>query len=80
MNQHMQQLAQTTQQNTQMQNVLQNLTSQVANLQNQLNNAPQSIQQPPIYQHQAYPAFTPASAPYQHPPPSPYQTNNQDTY
>ena len=32
MNQHMQQLAQATQQNTHMQNVLQNLTSQVTNL------------------------------------------------
>ena len=36
MNQHMQQLAQETQQNIHMQKVLQNLTSQVANLQNQL--------------------------------------------
>ena len=52
-----------------MQNVLQNLTSQVANLQNQLNNAPQPIQQPPVYQHQAYSAFTPAPDPYQQPPP-----------
>ena len=80
MNQHMQQLAQATQHNTQMQNVLQNLTSQVANLQNQLNNAPQPIQQPTVYQHQAYPVFTPAPAPYQQPPPAPYQPNNQAPY
>ena len=73
----MQQLAQETQQNTHMQNVLQNLTSQVANLKNQLNNAPHPIQQPPVYQHQAYPALTPAPATYQHRPPAPYQPNNQ---
>ena len=53
MNQHMQQLAQSTQQNTHMQNVFQNLTSQVTNLKNQLNNAPQPTQQHPGYQHQA---------------------------
>ena len=73
MNQHIQQLAQTTQQNTHMQSVLQNRTSQVTNLQNQLNNAPQPTQQHPGYKHQAYPAFTPAPDPYQQPPPSPYQ-------
>ena len=64
MNQHMQQLAQETQQNTHMQHVLQKLTSQVSNFQNQLNNAPQPIQQHPGYQHQAYLAFTPAPTPY----------------
>ena len=73
MNQHMQQLTQSTQQNTHMQNVLQNFTSQVTNLQNQLNNAPQPTQKHPRYQHQAYPAFTPAPAPYQQPTPAPYQ-------
>ena len=80
MNQHTQQLAQATQQNTHMQNVLQNLTSQVANLQNQLNNAPQPIQQTPVYQHQAYPFLTHAPATYHKPPPAPYQTNNQAPY
>ena len=72
MNQHMQQIAQATQQNTHMQNVLKNLTSQVTYLQNQLNSAPQPTQQDPVYQHQAYPAFTPTPAPYQKPPPAPY--------
>ena len=52
MNQHMQQIAQETQKNTHMQNVLQNLTSQVTNLQNQLNNALQPTQKNPGYQHQ----------------------------
>ena len=80
MNQHMQQLAQTTQKNNHMQNVLQNLTSQVTNLQNQLNNTPQPIQQHPGYQHQYYLAFKPAPAPYQKSPPAPYQPNNQATY
>ena len=80
MNQHMQQLAQATQQNTHMQNMLQNLTSQVTNLQNQLNNTPQSTQQHLGYQHQAYPAFTPAPATYQQPPSIPYQPNNQAPY
>ena len=65
----MQQLAQATQQNTHIKNVLQNLTSQVTNLQNKLNNAPQNTQQHPGYQYQAYPAFTPVPAPYQQPPP-----------
>ena len=64
MNQHMQKLAQETQQNTHMQNVLQNLTSQVTNLQNQMNNAPQPTHQHPGYQYQDYPAFTAAPAPY----------------
>ena len=41
MNQRMQQLAQATQQNTHIRQVLKNLTSQVTNLQNQLNSAPQ---------------------------------------
>ena len=67
-NKHMQQIAQATQQNTHTQNVLQNLTSQVTNLQNQLNSAPQPTQQHPGYQHQAYPALTPTNAPYQQPP------------
>ena len=53
MNQQMQQLAHKTQQNNRMLNLLQNLTSQVTNLQNQLNNTPKSIQQHPVYQHQA---------------------------
>ena len=76
----MHQLSQATQQNTHMKDVLQNLTSQVTNLQNQLYNAPQPIQQHPGYQHQTYPAFTPAPAIYQQPPPAPYQLNNQDPY
>ena len=80
MNQHMQQLAQATQNNTHMQNVLQNLTSQLAKLQNQLNNAPRPIQQPTVYQHQAYPVVTPAPDPYHQPPPAPYQPNNQAPY
>ena len=80
MNQYMQQLSQANQHNTHMQNVLQNLTSWVANLKNQLNNTPQPNQQPPVYHHQAYPAFTPTPAPYHQTPPSPYQPNNQAPY
>ena len=51
MNQHMQQLAQATQQNTHTQNGLHNLTYKVTNLQNQLNSAPKPTQQHPGYQY-----------------------------
>ena len=80
MNQHMQKLAQETQQNNHMKNMLQNLTTQVTNLQNQLNNAPHPTQQHPGYKHQAYSEFTPALVPFQQPTPSPYQPNNQAPY